>query len=242
MFAECCHLCITLTFCMHCMQIAAGNVNWGFSIFSLLCLPCGAVWFKLPLSPRLLPEPCSLSTSCCYSTHTLNRSPSKLSHCMQDAASNVNWGFITSASCAWHAAQSGSDCQCHSESCHLCSSLTLYCCCMQDAAGNVNWGFIIFSLLCLACGAVWLRLLHAWCALGRTCLSCPRAQCQVTLPGSPHQCLTKLTKTHRGWWILPNPPHQCLRNSSKPLGFGVMLMQKLGSGVGTIVSLSYACI
>ena len=135
MLAECCHLCITLTFCMHCVQDAAGNVNWGFIIFSLLCLACGAVWLRLPITPRV---------------HLV---------WTQSVATSV---------------------------------LTL-CCHMQDAAGNVNWGFIIFSLLCLACGAVWLRLLHAWCALGRNCLSCPRAQRQVTLPGSPLQCLTRLS-------------------------------------------------
>ncbi|KAL3160626.1 hypothetical protein ABBQ32_010550 [Trebouxia sp. C0010 RCD-2024] len=48
-----------------------------------------------------------------------------------------------------------------------------------DDEGNVNWGVLIFSLLCFACGAVWLGLLRTWCALGNSCLSCPRKQRQV---------------------------------------------------------------
>ena len=51
---------------------------------------------------------------------------------------------------------------------------------MQDDEGHVNWGVLLFSLLCIACGAVWLGLLRTWCALGSSCLSCPRRQRQVS--------------------------------------------------------------
>ena len=56
----------------------------------------------------------------------------------------------------------------------------LACLCAQDAEGHVNWGVLLFSLLCVACGAVWLGLLHTWCALGSACLSCPRKNRQVS--------------------------------------------------------------
>ena len=52
---------------------------------------------------------------------------------------------------------------------------------MQDDEGHVNWGVLLFSLLCIACGAVWLGLLRTWCALGASCLSCPRKQRQVSM-------------------------------------------------------------
>ncbi len=45
----------------------------------------------------------------------------------------------------------------------------------------MNWGVLLFSLLCIACGAVWLGLLRTWCALGASCLSCPRKQRQVSM-------------------------------------------------------------
>lgn len=52
---------------------------------------------------------------------------------------------------------------------------------MQDDEGHVNWGVLLFSLLCIACGAVWLGLLRTWCALGASCLSCPRKPRQVSM-------------------------------------------------------------
>lgn len=55
---------------------------------------------------------------------------------------------------------------------------------MQDDEGHVNWGVLLFSLLCIACGAVWLGLLRTWCALGASCLSCPRKQRQVSMQSS----------------------------------------------------------
>ena len=64
-----------------------------------------------------------------------------------------------------------------------CRRYTLMCpagfCALQDDQGHVNWGVVLFSLLCIACGAVWLGLLRTWCALGSSCLSCPRKQRQV---------------------------------------------------------------
>jgi len=56
---------------------------------------------------------------------------------------------------------------------------------VQDDEGHVNWGVLLFSLLCIACGAVWLGLLRTWCALGTSCLSCPRKQRQVSAASSP---------------------------------------------------------
>ncbi|DBB11594.1 TPA: hypothetical protein ACH3X3_006985 [Trebouxia sp. C0006] len=50
---------------------------------------------------------------------------------------------------------------------------------LVDDEGHVNWGVLLFSLLCIACGAVWLGLLRTWCALGASCLSCPRKQRQA---------------------------------------------------------------
>lgn len=66
---------------------------------------------------------------------------------------------------------------------------------VQDDEGNVNWGVVIFSLLSIACGAVWLGLLRTWCALGSSCLSCPRKQ-QV---GNPlHPAASCCTVCHAG--------------------------------------------
>ena len=62
----------------------------------------------------------------------------------------------------------------------LADMLPTVCVCMQDDEGHVNWGVLLFSLLCIACGAVWLGLLRTWCALGSSCLSCPRRQRQVS--------------------------------------------------------------
>lgn len=69
---------------------------------------------------------------------------------------------------------------------------------LQDDQGNVNWGVVIFSLLCIACGAVWLGLLRTWCALGSSCLSCPRKQQQVGLLLLSHCCLSFCLLHHAG--------------------------------------------
>jgi len=65
---------------------------------------------------------------------------------------------------------------------------------MQDDEGHVNWGVLLFSLLCVACGAVWLGLMRTWCALGASCLSCPRKQRQVSM--QPPKALNNVTTLH----------------------------------------------
>eukprot|EP00891_Asterochloris_glomerata_P006260 jgi/Astpho2/6260/Aster-03661 len=35
--------------------------------------------------------------------------------------------------------------------------------------GQLNWGLIMFTMLCLACGSVWLSLVHSWRAIGCSC-------------------------------------------------------------------------
>ena len=40
---------------------------------------------------------------------------------------------------------------------------------LQTSDGQLNWGLIMFTMLCLACGTVWLSLVKSWRAIGRSC-------------------------------------------------------------------------
>ena len=56
---------------------------------------------------------------------------------------------------------------CHSASCP--AELLQHLLQLQTSDGQLNWGLIMFTMLCLACGSVWLSLVHSWRAIGRSC-------------------------------------------------------------------------
>ena len=84
--------------------------------------------------------------------------------------------------------------------------------CLQDDQGNVNWGVLLFSLLCIACGAVWLGLLRTWCALGSSCLSCPYKQRQVRF-----SITEQVTRYYLCYWHAIDQPHVPTCSRSAPL-------------------------